>query len=91
MDKSTQRALALVSGLGFAIAVPLAAFTVGGLWLDDRFGTSPLFLLVGIIVGLASAGGLIAELLSFQSSGQGRLLRRRARRAPTDDPGAKED
>jgi F0F1-type ATP synthase assembly protein I len=85
VDKATQRALALVSGLGFAIAVPLALFTVGGLWLDDRLGTSPLFMLLGIVLGLASAGGLIAELLSIQSTGRGRVLRRRARRGPTED------
>jgi ATP synthase protein I len=93
VDEPTQRALralGLVSGLGFAIAVPLVLLAAGGVWLDGRLGTSPLFLLVGIVLGLVSAGGLIAELLSFRSSGQGRLLRRRARRAPTDDPGARE-
>ncbi len=68
MDRATLRALALVSGLGFAIAIPLGLFVAGGLWLDGRFGTAPLFMLVGVLLGLVAAGFSIKELLAFQGS-----------------------
>ncbi len=68
MDRATLRALALVSGLGFAIAIPLGLFLAGGLWLDGRFGTAPLFMLLGILLGLVAAGFSIKELLAFQGS-----------------------
>lgn len=77
MDRSTLRALGLVSGLGFAITVPMGLFAWAGLWLDGQFGTRPLFMLVGILVGLIAAGASIAELLAFQSGRGGRVLRRR--------------
>lgn len=37
--------------LGYLIAIPAAAFSFGGAYLDKKIGTSPLFLLIGI--GLA--------------------------------------
>jgi hypothetical protein len=77
MDQGTLRALALVSGLGFAIAFPLGLFFLGGLWLDNRFGTRPLFMLLGIVAGLLVAGVIIADLLAFQRGQRGRLIRRR--------------
>jgi F0F1-type ATP synthase assembly protein I len=72
----------MVSGIGFAIAIPLGLFFLGGLWLDDRMGTRPLFMLVGILVGLIAAGATIAQLLSFRRGGEGRSARRRLRRGP---------
>lgn len=42
-----------------AIGVDLAVCTVGGAWigksLDQTFSTSPVFLLVGLLVGLATS------------------------------------
>jgi F0F1-type ATP synthase assembly protein I len=83
MDRPTLRALGLVSGLGFAIAGPFIVFLFTGRWLDDRFGMSPLFLLLGLLLGFIAAGATIAELLRFQSTGQTRLRRRRPPRPPT--------
>jgi hypothetical protein len=70
----------MVSGIGFAIAIPLGLFFLGGLWLDDRMGTRPLFMLVGILVGLIAAGATIAQLLSFRRGGESRVAKRRLRR-----------
>lgn len=41
------------AGLQFAVALVL--FALGGDWLDDRFGTGPLFLLLGVFGGGAAA------------------------------------
>ena len=40
--------------LGFIIALPIVAFGFAGKWLDARYGTEPLFTLVGIIFAIAS-------------------------------------
>jgi F0F1-type ATP synthase assembly protein I len=79
MDRTSLRALGLVSGIGFAIAIPLGLLFLGGLWLDERLGTQPLFMMVGILLGLIAAGATIAELLAVQSGQGGRVLRRRPR------------
>jgi hypothetical protein len=42
------------AGLGFQFAVALVGSYYLGQWLDRRFGTAPVFLLVGMLVG---AGG----------------------------------
>lgn len=44
--------LALVSYIGIAMMVPILAGVVGGRWLDDRFGTKPVFLFVLIVAGV---------------------------------------
>jgi F0F1-type ATP synthase assembly protein I len=41
------------AGLQFAVALVL--FALGGDWLDGRFGTGPLFLLLGVFGGGAAA------------------------------------
>ena len=59
-----------VLGVGMTLAVVVALFAYGGLWLDDRLGTTPLFVLLGVLLGIV--GGLIhllrvlaPELLPF--------------------------
>jgi hypothetical protein len=79
MDRSTIRALGMVWGLGFGIALPFGLFLWAGLWLDDRFGTQPVFMLLGLLLGFVVAGVTITDLLKFQRTGQGRLFRRRER------------
>jgi F0F1-type ATP synthase assembly protein I len=43
-------------GLGTMLAVSVALGVGAGYWLDRRFGTSPIFLLVGGTLGIALAG-----------------------------------
>ncbi len=43
-------------GLGWIIALYLTAFTLGGIFLDTRFHTSPLFLLLGVLLAFISCG-----------------------------------
>jgi len=42
-------------GLGLTIAVTVGIFVLLGLWADATLKTSPLFLVVGIVLGCASA------------------------------------
>jgi F0F1-type ATP synthase assembly protein I len=43
------------AGIGVQFALTILVFTFAGVWLDKRFGTSPLFVLIGVFVG--AAGG----------------------------------
>ena len=48
------RDAAPLMGLGMTLAVTVLAGLGGGYWLDGRFGTRPLFLLLGGTLGLAA-------------------------------------
>jgi F0F1-type ATP synthase assembly protein I len=49
-------ALSMGMGLGFAVAVPLVLFLFLGVYMDRKFNTMPLFLIISILIGLAAAG-----------------------------------
>jgi F0F1-type ATP synthase assembly protein I len=40
-----------LAGLGLTFGASIVAFTLAGNWADERLGTSPLFLLVGVFLG----------------------------------------
>lgn len=42
-------------GLGWVVVLSLVVGVVAGIWLDGRFGTSPILTIVGLILGLAGA------------------------------------
>ena len=52
MDSKGIYSLGIVYQLGISIVIPLIICIGGGIWLDDRFGTSPRFVFGGIVVGL---------------------------------------
>ena len=54
MDLSAVQALAVASQLGFVLAAAVVICLFGGAYLDARFGTTPLFLIVGSILGTAA-------------------------------------
>lgn len=54
------RAMSDYIGIGLQIAVSFALFVLGGYWLDAHFKTSPLFLLVGVLLGMV---GMVLVLL----------------------------
>jgi ATP synthase protein I len=64
---SVWEALAQVGALGFTIAIPLALGTILGIYLDSLTNHKPLFLmlglLLGLIVGIYGAYRLFARLL----------------------------
>lgn len=49
-----QAALNLIS-VGWFVGVSLLLGVLGGLWLDSEFGTKPLFVIVGLILGIIVA------------------------------------
>ncbi len=56
---TTWQAMDLVWDVVFAIALPTTIFALGGRWLDQRWQTSPLFLLIGLVMSLIVAFVLI--------------------------------
>ncbi|MFC1900242.1 AtpZ/AtpI family protein [Chloroflexota bacterium] len=44
-----------VTGVGFFIAGSIIGSLLGGKWLDDKLNTEPVFLIIGIILGIALA------------------------------------
>ncbi|MFZ3074237.1 MAG: AtpZ/AtpI family protein [Minisyncoccales bacterium] len=63
MKNNFARAMAVGLELGFAIAVPLVGFLLFGLWLDRRIGTTPLFMIVFLLVGLAAVVIEVKQLI----------------------------
>lgn len=45
-----------ISGIGFEFAAAVAGFTAIGWWIDRKYETGPLFVLIG--VGLGLVGGM---------------------------------
>lgn len=54
-------------GMGWAIAISIVLGVIAGNWLDGRTGRHPLFLLLGLVIGLAlglySAGRMLVRYL----------------------------
>lgn len=62
LDRSTLRALAVGAQVGTSIAASIALAMGGGYLLDRWLGTRPLFLLLGILVGLIAAFYTLRDL-----------------------------
>jgi F0F1-type ATP synthase assembly protein I len=43
------------AGIGLQFAVSILVFLYVGQWLDRKFGTSPIFLMLGVFVGAGAA------------------------------------
>ena len=61
-DQQDSRAIGVATGLGCSIVAALIVCIGGGVWLDNRFGTKPVFTLLGVVLGLAAAGYQLWEL-----------------------------
>jgi hypothetical protein len=64
------RKLAEIGSAGFAAGLTLAIFVVGGHFADVYLGTDPIFVLIGIVMGLV--GSFYVLMRSFLGSGKGR-------------------
>lgn len=58
---SPAEAMGIVWEILFAIAIPTTLFALLGRWLDARYGTSPLFLAIGLLLALAAAGLVVVR------------------------------
>ncbi len=67
-SQSTLSQLAPYAGMGLQLAASMTAFGALGWWLDDRLGSKPWLLLVGVILG--ATGGMISVIrTAIRSSG----------------------
>ncbi|GAB4148173.1 MAG: hypothetical protein Fur0037_16460 [Planctomycetota bacterium] len=64
----------------------MVVFAFGGLWVDDRLGTRPLFLLLGLFLGLVGGTIHLLRILSPDSLPFGKRKGPRADR-PAGPPG----
>jgi len=72
VDKSGWQALAVASSSGVATAVLVALGVLGGRWLDGRAGTTPLFEVLGLFLGLGVGGYAFVRQLKRLLGGSGR-------------------
>lgn len=42
-------------GVGWFIGISIVGGVLGGLWLDSKFGTAPILVIAGLILGLVVA------------------------------------
>lgn len=61
-DRNYQ-SIGLATTLGFGIAVSLAVLVGGGVWLDIRLNSAPLWTIIGLALGLIAAGYQLYELV----------------------------
>lgn len=55
-DQAPQNQWLALLNLGWVFVATMALTVFGGLWLDRRFGTAPIFILLGVIVGFVITG-----------------------------------
>lgn len=60
---SMAESLSLVFELGYKIALPLVFMAILGRWADQKLGTHPLFLLLGILLAFLSSCFLIYKMI----------------------------
>jgi F0F1-type ATP synthase assembly protein I len=51
--------ISLVFEMGYTIAIPIVLFALGGRWLDKKTGSSPLFLLIGVLISIIITSFLV--------------------------------
>ena len=61
--KNMLSVLSLMGQLGFIIALPAVVFGFGGAYIDRALGTSPLFILVGLGIAIASSSLWVHRLI----------------------------
>lgn len=49
--------------IGLLVTIPLIGFLLLGVWMDTKFDTFPIYLITGIVVGLASAVFLVYKII----------------------------
>ena len=52
-----------LTGVGFFIGGSIVLGVVGGLWLDNRMNTKPVFILVGLVLGIVVAAYGVYQML----------------------------
>ncbi|HEX79238.1 MAG TPA: AtpZ/AtpI family protein [Dehalococcoidia bacterium] len=55
-------------GIGWYVGLSILGGVLAGLWLDDRFSTKPLFVIIGLLFGLLVAGYGVYKMFSLISN-----------------------
>ena len=70
MGRNTVKYLALLTQIGLTMVLAIGLSAFGGYWLDQRLGSSPWFLLLGLIIGAGGGLKAIIELMSEVDSSE---------------------
>jgi F0F1-type ATP synthase assembly protein I len=57
-----REAIGLAMNLGWTMLFSLAVPLFAGIWLDNKLGTSPLFVLIGAVLGILAATVGVARM-----------------------------
>ncbi len=58
--------------VGWFVGIAIVAGVLGGIWLDNKVGTRPLFVIIGLILGFATAVyGAVRMIVPLLKNGSG--------------------
>ncbi len=80
-NKRDWQAVGVASGLGCTVVVSLLLCIGGGVLLDQWLDTSPIFVLIGVALGLAASGYTLYELAVMGIPDRGRIKVRPSKRS----------
>jgi len=69
--ETTRTLLLTIGDTTWRMFVPSVGFTLLGVWLDNQFGSKPLFLAIGVVVGFAGAILLVKKQLDALKTKRG--------------------
>ncbi len=67
-DRSRAGAVGQAVGIGFAVAAGMILPILLGVFLDSRTGRGPVFVLIGLVIGLAIAGYELMRLTKMSQA-----------------------
>lgn len=77
--KRDWQTVGVASSLGCTVVVSLLLCIGGGILLDEWLGTAPIFILIGVVLGLIAAGYSLYELVVLSQPDRGLIKIRRRR------------
>ncbi len=69
-DRSHIKAYALMSGILAQLVGSILIGIFGGKWIDNKVGTFPLFLIIGLLLGLGTGIYAMIRLIQHYYSGE---------------------
>lgn len=52
-------------GVGWYVGLSILGGVLAGLWLDNKFGTKPVFVILGLVLGIAVAVYGVYKMFSY--------------------------
>jgi len=62
-EMTTRAVMAMAMQVGFSTALSATLCIGGGVWLDRKYGTAPLFILIGAALGLVLSLYLVWQIV----------------------------